>query len=148
MMKFLYNFEQDYEITNNGISLAYSGSIIGNMNSAQNVYAGPSNENYAKVGAVSSGEEIIVLEGEFGWYQIEYETSSGNKVGFVPKSTVPNVNMDDTSVPYNNGGLAFAHSKNIDVYYTSLEKYKNKKCRNGTFLSGFVFYLFLCCIKF
>lgn len=115
--EFLYNFEQDYEITNNGISLAYSGSIIGNMNSAQNVYAGPSNENYAKVGAVSSGEEIIVLEGEFGWYQIEYETSSGNKVGFVPKSTVPNVNMDDTSVPYNNGGLAFAHSKNIDVYY-------------------------------
>lgn len=115
--EFIYTHEEQYETTNSGIDLLYSMDIEATMGSAQNVYAGPSGENYARVGSVSAGEWIIVLEAEFGWYQIEYETSSGNKVGFVPKSSVPSVDVSDTSVPYSEGGLAIAHSGNIDVYY-------------------------------
>lgn len=67
-------------------------SKIGDMLSAQTVYAGPDASNYATIGSVSSGEKIYLLGQSAGWYHIQYiVTSSGKqKSGFVPVTTVNN----------------------------------------------------------
>lgn len=64
----------------------------GKMLSAQTVYAGPSNSDYATVGSVSNGELVYILGQEAGWYHIQYIVTGKNqqKSGFVPVSTVDN----------------------------------------------------------
>lgn len=73
--------------SSSGISnIATSGETI-KMNSAQAVYSGPSS-TYASVGSVSQYEYAVMIDkGTRGWYLIEYNTSSGKKQGYVPKST-------------------------------------------------------------
>lgn len=84
-------------------------SKTGKMLSAQTVYAGPYNSNYATVGSVSKGESVYLLGKSAGWYHIQYiVTSTGKqKSGFVPISTVNN-NGYTVSEEQMTGGQNFA----------------------------------------
>ena len=83
----------------------------GNMLSAQTVYAGPSNSNYATVGSVSSGEMVYLLGQQAGWYHIQYMVTgtSQQKSGFVPVSTVNN-NGNSVHEEQMTGGQNFANA--------------------------------------
>ncbi len=77
----------------------YSQSIFrlygetGKMNTARTVYFGPSSSDYATVGSVDNGEDIVVMGKDSGWYFISYIVGSTStfKSGYVPISTVSNV---------------------------------------------------------
>jgi len=65
----------------------------GKMNTARTVYFGPSSSDYATVGSVDSGEDIVVMGKNAGWYFISYVVGSTStfKSGCVPVSTVSNI---------------------------------------------------------
>lgn len=65
----------------------------GKMNTARTVYFGPSSSDYATVGSVDSGEDIVVMGKNAGWYFISYIVGSTStfKSGYVPVSTVSNI---------------------------------------------------------
>lgn len=65
----------------------------GKMNTARTVYFGPSSSDYATVGSVDSGEDIVVMGKNAGWYFISYVVGSTStfKSGYVPVSTVSNI---------------------------------------------------------
>lgn len=71
-------------------SLSSSGATIGTMAIASKVYYGPHSSNYASVGSVSAGEAVKVIGAEEGWLFIEYATSTSNKRGYVPASSMNN----------------------------------------------------------
>lgn len=94
--RFVKNFLK-YE---NSISLFSDTSKTGNMQSAQTVYAGPSASDYATVGSVDPNEQVYILGQSSGWYHIQYHVGSSGtqKSGFVPKSTVSNLNVADSDI--------------------------------------------------
>lgn len=55
------------------------------MNTARTVYFGPSSSDYATVGSVDSGEDIVVMGKNAGWYFISYVVGSTStfKSGYV-----------------------------------------------------------------
>ncbi|MGN0524093.1 MAG: SH3 domain-containing protein [Eubacterium sp.] len=65
----------------------------GKMNTARTVYFGPSSSDYATVGSVDNGEDIVVMGKNAGWYFIAYIVGSTStfKSGYVPVSTVSSV---------------------------------------------------------
>lgn len=65
----------------------------GKMNTARTVYFGPSSSDYATVGSVDNGEDIVVMGKNAGWYFIAYIVGSTStfKSGYVPVSTVSNI---------------------------------------------------------
>lgn len=65
----------------------------GKMNTARTVYFGPSSSDYATVGSVDNGEDIVVMGKNAGWYFISYIVGSTStfKSGYVPVSTVSSV---------------------------------------------------------
>lgn len=65
----------------------------GKMNTAKTVYFGPSSSDYATVGSVDNGEDIVVMGKNAGWYFIAYIVGSTStfKSGYVPVSTVSSV---------------------------------------------------------
>lgn len=83
---------------NQGISLFSDTSKTGNMVSAQTVYAGPSDSDYATVGSVDPNEKVYILGQQSGWYHIQYHAGSVQKSGFVPKSTVYNLNVATSEI--------------------------------------------------
>lgn len=95
------------------------------MNSAQNVYSGPSS-TYASVGSVSKGEYTTLLKSTRGWYHIEYDTSSGHKQGYVPDSSaVTTVIPVYSEINYRTYDHANQHKSNYKsglgkdlIYYT------------------------------
>lgn len=95
---------------NQGISLLSDTSKTGNMVSAQTVYAGPSGNDYATVGSVDSNEQVYILGQQSGWYHIQYHAGSVQKSGFVEKSTVYNLNVNDSDIHEEQmtGGLRYA----------------------------------------
>ena len=58
------------------------------MRSDTDVYGGPSDVNYAKIGSVDSDESVGVINKENGWFYIQYYTSNGPKRGYVKCSMV------------------------------------------------------------
>lgn len=95
----------------------------GYMYSAQNVYAGPSSSDYAKLGSVDANEKVYLLGQTVGWYHIQYmvTNSSIQKSGFVPVDTV---NSNGHSVHeeqmtggqrYTNHGIAVQSCDDFDI---------------------------------
>ena len=101
---------------NQGISLLSDTSKTGNMVSAQTVYAGPSDSDYAKVGSVDPNEVVYILGQQSGWYHIQYHAGSVQKSGFVPKSTLHNINVSDSDINEEimTGGQRYAQ-KNLSL---------------------------------
>lgn len=83
---------------NQRISLLSDTSKTGHMVSAQTVYAGPSDSDYATVGSVDPNEQVYILGQQSGWYHIQYHAGSVQKSGFVPKSTLYNLNVSDSNI--------------------------------------------------
>lgn len=75
------------------IQLYSDTSKYGYMTESRNVYFGPSESNYAKVGSVDANEKIYLLGQSAGWYHIQYHVGSTGtqKSGYVPVSTVKNI---------------------------------------------------------
>lgn len=90
-VKYIFKYNQD-------ISLLSDTSKTGNMTSAQTVYAGPSDSNYATVGSVDPNEQVYILGQQSGWYHIQYHAGSVQKSGFVSKSTLTNLNVPDSNI--------------------------------------------------
>lgn len=84
----------------------------GTMNTAKTVYFGPSSSNYATVGSVDKGEDIVVMGKNAGWYFITYIVGSTStfKSGYVPVSTVSNLSgtIDEA---YFDGGYNYSNSE-------------------------------------
>lgn len=101
---------------NQGISLFSDTSKTGNMVSAQTVYAGPSDSDYAKVGSVDPNEVVYILGQQSGWYHIQYHAGSVQKSGFVLKSTLYNINVSDSDINEEimTGGQRYAQ-KNLSL---------------------------------
>ncbi len=51
-------------------------------NGGLNVRRGPGT-GYGKIGWVDFGEQVVILNGQSGWYYIRYSTSNGCKIGWV-----------------------------------------------------------------
>ncbi len=76
-----------------GIELYSDTSKYGYMTQSRNVYFGPNDTDYAKVGSVDNNEKVYLLGKSAGWYHIQYHVGSTGtqKSGFVPESTVKNI---------------------------------------------------------
>lgn len=77
----------------------------GKMNTARTVYFGPSSSDYATVGSVDNGEDIVVMGKNAGWYFIAYIVGSTStfKSGYVPVSTVSNVSKTIEEADFTGG---------------------------------------------
>lgn len=77
----------------------------GKMNTARTVYFGPSASDYATVGSVDNGEDIVVMGKNAGWYFISYIVGSTStfKSGYVPVSTVSNVSKTIEEADFTGG---------------------------------------------
>lgn len=60
------------------------------MSIDSDVFAGPDNVAYAKIGSVSEDEAVFVIFKEYNWFYIRYSTANGKKQGFVPQNSVSN----------------------------------------------------------
>lgn len=97
------------------------------MNSAQNVYSGPSS-TYAKIGSVSKDEYATLISqgNREGWNQIEYSTPNGSKQGYIPKSSATVISLPvNGEIVYPTYTNAIKHYSNYTsglgrdlVYYT------------------------------
>lgn len=103
------------------------------MNVDKTVYFGPSSENYATVGSVDSGEEIVILGKTIGWYFIVYVVGSTStfKAGYVPIETVSNVSGPVYEEIFE-GGFKYCNSK-LTVKSTYLFDYS---VNSGTIYAG------------
>lgn len=64
-----------------------SNSCVASVNTSSNVYYGQEGAYlYRKVGAVSAGEDVVVLASQAGWDYIEYNTTSGRKRAYIEHS--------------------------------------------------------------
>lgn len=101
-----------------GIELYSDTSKYGYMTQSRNVYFGPNDTDYAKVGSVDNNEKVYLLGKSAGWYHIQYHVGSTGtqKSGFVPESTVTNI-VANPAVHEEvlTGGYRYANSK-ITVY--------------------------------
>lgn len=89
------------------------------MNSAEKVYSGPSS-TYAGIGSVDKDEYAILIEyGTRGWYHIEYSTPSGNKQGYVPKTTATTTDLPKYA-DINYRTYTFAEQHTMDGYTSGL----------------------------
>jgi len=61
----------------------YDNFIYAFINSAANVYGGPSQNNYALIGSVGPSEDIAMIHKENDWVYVQYMTTSGPKRGFI-----------------------------------------------------------------
>lgn len=92
-------------------------SVSATMSSASSVYHGPSSTNYASVGSVGLNEAVQVIAIEKNWFYIEYTTSTNNKRGYVPYSTINNAATVASSVPTRNfTGYGDVPAQSVTVY--------------------------------
>lgn len=72
-----------------------STTCAGTVNSSVTVYGGPQIATQLKLGSLSAGETVAVLNSESGWYYVEYNTTAGRKRGYVQAAYI---NADYPSV--------------------------------------------------
>lgn len=104
-----------------GISnIATSGERI-KMQSAQNVYSGPSS-TYANIGSVSQNEYVVLIDkGARGWYLIDYSAAGTRKQGYVPKSSIASTYIPvNSEIPYPQYTNAERHI--MENYTSGLER--------------------------
>lgn len=90
---------------------SYSMYISGVATTSQQVYYGPSSGYYTAIGSIGSGETLYILGKEkgLGWYHILYHAGNKMKSGYVPTSTITNIQNETPHEEEYYGGFAYSN---------------------------------------
>lgn len=65
-----------------------SPAYLGRVAVSSSVWYGPNTSRYLTIGSVSKDEYVVILDKEYDWLYIEYDSAAGRKRGYIPSSNV------------------------------------------------------------
>lgn len=63
-------------------------AYLGKVTVPSTVWYGPSISRYMTIGSVSVDEYVVILDREYDWLYIEYDSAAGRKRGYIPKQNL------------------------------------------------------------
>ncbi len=91
--------KQGYLLKDSDVFIHSYGTCLASMKETATVYYGPNSSTYEVAGTVFAGENVVVIETDYTWDCIEYNTTSGRKRGYILSSQANCPNKRFSSIP-------------------------------------------------